>query len=124
MKCFVTGASGFIGSNLVHELLAQKHQVKALVRPGSDARALEGADVEVVTGDLADRSFLKRELNGCEWCFHCAADYRLWARDYKPMYLTNVEGTFNVIDAAGHYCQRIIYTSTVGCVGLPKKGKD
>jgi len=121
MKCFVTGASGFIGSNLVHELLARKHEVKALVRPGSDTRALANANVEFVTGELTDRAFLKRELDGCDWCFHCAADYRLWARDYKPMYVTNVEGTFNVLEAAGKFCNRIVYTSTVGCIGLPKE---
>ena len=121
MKCFVTGASGFVGSNLVHELLARKHEVKALVRPGSDTRALADLDIELVTGDLTDRAFLKRELNGCDWCFHCAADYRLWARDYKPMYVTNVEGTYNVIDAAGRFCSRVVYTSTVGCIGLPRE---
>lgn len=120
MKCFVTGASGFIGSNLVHELLARKHRVKALVRPGSDLRALD-VDIEIVNGDLSNRAFLRDAMDGCDWCFHCAADYRLWARDYKPMYLANVEGTFNVIEAAGHHCHRIIYTSTVGCIGLPKE---
>ena len=122
MKCFVTGASGFIGSNLVHELLARKHRVKALVRPESDLRGLADVEIEYVTGDLSDRQFLRREIDGCDWCFHCAASYHLWLPDYKPMYLANVEGTFNVIEAAGHTsCQRIVYTSTVGCVGLPKE---
>jgi len=121
MKCFVTGASGFVGSNLVHELLARKHRVKALVRPQSDLRVLANADIEYVTGDLNDRQLLRREMDGCGWCFHCAASYHLWLPNYKPMYLTNVEGTFNVIEAAGHNCQRIIYTSTVGCIGLPKE---
>lgn len=124
MKCFVTGASGFIGSNLVHELIARGHRVKALIRPESDLRGLAGvkADaIEYVTGDLSDRQFLKKEIEGCEWCFHVAASYHLWLPDYKPMYVTNVEGTFNLIDSAGHAgCQRIVYTSTVGCIGLPK----
>lgn len=122
MKCFVTGASGFIGSHLAHELVARKHRVKALARPGSDRRALAGAEVEWVEGDLNDRPLLRREMEGCDWCFHCAASYHLWLPDYKPMYVTNVEGTFNVIEAAGHAgCRRIVYTSTVGCIGLPKK---
>ena len=122
MKCFVTGASGFIGSNLVRELLARKHRVKALVRPGSDQRGLANADVELVPGDLGDPALLRREMGDCEWCFHCAASYHLWLPDYKPMYATNVEGTFNVIESAGHAgCQRIIHTSTVGCIGLPKE---
>ena len=121
MKAFVTGASGFIGSNLVHELVAQGHRVKALLRPESDERGLAGVEFERVTGDVFDGKLLEREMGGCDWCFHVAASYHLWLRDYKPMYEVNVEGTRNVLEAAGKAgCQRIVYTSTVGCVGLPK----
>src|SRR5262245_60216389 len=125
MNCFVTGASGFIGSNLVHELVARGHKVKALVRVGSDDRALAGADCERVHGDLSDGNKLAVMMRGCDWCFHVAAVYHLWMRDYRPMYLANVEGTRNVIEAAGRAgCSRIVYTSTVGCIGLPKPDKD
>jgi dihydroflavonol-4-reductase len=120
MKCFVTGASGFIGANLVHELLACQHEVKALLRPRSDLRGLRGAEFERVEGDLSDGVRLKAAMRGCDWCFHVAASYHLWLRDYRPMYAANVEGTRNVIEAAGGAgCQRIVYTSTVGCIGLP-----
>ena len=127
MKCFVTGASGFIGANLVHELFANRHQVRALVRPGADLRGLGGIPFERVEGDLADRARLKEALQGCEWCFHVAASYHLWLRDYAPMYAANVDGTRNVIEAAAEAgCQRIVYTSTVGCIGLPQRadGRD
>jgi dihydroflavonol-4-reductase len=121
MKAFVTGASGFIGSNLVRELVAQGHRVKALLRPHSDGRALAGVECGRVTGDLLDRRLLEREMEGCDWCFHLAADYRLWKRDYAPMYAANVEGTRNVLEAAGKVgCRRIIHTSTEGCIGLPR----
>jgi len=121
MKCFVTGASGFIGSNLIRELLSRGHRVKALLRPGSDGRALAGLEFERATGDVSDRALLKREMAGCDWCFHAAASYYLWLHDYQPMYTTNVEGTRNVIEAAGVAgCRRIVYTSTVGCIGLPQ----
>jgi len=120
MKCFVTGASGFIGSNLVHELLARGHRVKALLRPGSETRALLGQKFDRVEGDLSDQRLLERELDGCDWCFHLAASYHLWMRDYAPMYAVNVEGTRNVIEAAGKAgCRKIVYCSTVGCIGLP-----
>ena len=122
MKCFVTGASGFVGANLVHELISRGHRVKALMRPGADDRGLLGLKYERVSGDLSDRALLEKELQGCEWCFHVAASYYLWMRDYAPMYAANVDGTRNILEAAGKAgCQRIVYTSTVGCIGLPKK---
>jgi dihydroflavonol-4-reductase len=120
MKCFVTGASGFIGSHIVRELLARGHRVKGLVRPGADLRGLAGLEFERVTGDILDHQSMKRELVGCNWCFHVAASYRLWMRDYGSMHVANVEGTRSVLAAAGLAgCQKIVYTSTVGCIGLP-----
>ena len=122
MKCFITGASGFVGANLVHELVARGHGVKALLRPTADERGLAGVDFQRVNGDLLDRKALERGMENCDWCFHVAASYQLWMRNYKPMYQANVEGTRNVLEAAGKAgCRRIIYTSTVGCIGLPTK---
>jgi dihydroflavonol-4-reductase len=122
MNCFVTGASGFVGANLVHELEARGHSVKVLLRKGSDTRGLDGAQYEFVEGDLSNRTFLAEAMRGCDWCFHVAASYYLWMRDYAPMYAANVDGTRNVLQAAADAgCSRIVYTSTVGCVGLPRK---
>ena len=122
MNCFVTGASGFIGANLVHELVARGYHVKALLRPQSDMCGLKGANFERVPGDVADRVLLTGAMRCCDWCFHVAASYHLWLRDYAPMYATNVEGTRHVIEAASAAgCARIVYTSTVGCIGLPKE---
>src|SRR5438552_2058784 len=121
MKCFVTGASGFIGANLVRELLARGHSVKALLRRGADMRGLAGLDLERIDGEVSDRKAIAFSLSGCDWCFHVAASYHLWLRDYTGMYATNVEGTRNVIElAAAAGCSRIVYTSTVGCIALPK----
>lgn len=122
MKCFVTGASGFIGANLVHELVTRGHEVKALLRPESDVRGLRGVEFERVEGDLSNADRLKAALAGCDWCFHVAASYHLWLRNYQPMYAANVDGTRNVLQSAGAAgCSRIVYTSTVGCIGLPKE---
>ena len=120
MKCFVTGASGFLGPHLIRELNARGHTVKALLRPNADLRLLAGVPFERVSGDVSDRAALADALRGCDWCFHAAASYHLWLRDYAPMYASNVDGTRNVIEAAAQAgCSRIIYTSTVGCIGLP-----
>src|SRR5215470_12920348 len=100
MNCFVTGASGFIGANLVHELVARGHQVKALLRPNSADRGLQSAEFERVEGDISDTALLTRSMRGCDWCFHVAASYYLWLPDYAPMYAANVDGTRRVIEAA------------------------
>lgn len=121
MQCFVTGASGFIGANLVQELCARGHRVRALLRAGSNARGLSGTQVDRVIGDLSDARVLQEAMRGCDWCFHVAASYHLWLPEYSPMYAANVEGTRRVIEAAGRAgCSRIVYTSTVGCIGLPQ----
>lgn len=121
MKCFVTGASGFVGANLVHELNARGHEVFCLLRPQADLRGLEGAKYEQVPGDVSDKQLLKEAMKGCDWCFHVAASYHLWLPDYTPMYQANVNGTRNTLEAAHEAgCSRIVYTSTVGCIGLPK----
>ncbi len=118
MKCFVTGASGFLGANLIQALLARGHRVKALVR--TDAPSLQGLAYERVTGDILNRESLAHAMDGCDWCFHAAASYQLWMRNYAPMYAVNVEGTRNVIEAAGRAgCKKIVYTSTAGCIGVP-----
>lgn len=84
-------------------------------------RALEGVPVECVTGDITDSvENLQQQMKGCDWCFHVAANYSLWMKDYTPMYRANVGGTHRVIEAAWRAgCTRIVYTSTVGCIGLP-----
>ncbi|HOC21337.1 MAG TPA: DUF3463 domain-containing protein [Anaerolineae bacterium] len=72
MRVFVTGGTGFIGSAVVRCLLAAGHEVRTLVRSGSDTRQLDGLPVERVPGDLNTESALARGLAGCEWVFHVA----------------------------------------------------
>jgi dihydroflavonol-4-reductase len=122
VHCFVTGASGFIGANLVHELIARGHTVRVLVRPGADLRGIQGAQYEAVVGDLTESAAsLREKIRGCQWCFHVAASYALWLPDYAPMFAANVDGTRNMLTAAAEAgCTRIVYTSTVGCIGLPR----
>jgi len=126
MLCFVTGASGFVGANLVHELNARGHRVRALLRPNADLRGLAGAEFEAVPGDLGDpEESLSRRMRGCDWCFHVAASYALWLPDYAPMFRANVDGTRTILRAAHRAgCSRIVYTSTVGCIGLPRSAAN
>ena len=78
-------------------------------------------DVEVVTGDLRDPESLQRAVAGCQVVYHVAADYRLWTRDPRELFQSNVEGTRNLLLAARDAgVERIVYTSTVGCIGVPE----
>src|SRR5437773_4991509 len=123
MDALVTGGTGFVGANLVRELLADGRTVRVLARPGSDRRALEGCRVEIAEGDLLDRDSLRAAVAGARRVYHVAADYRLWARDSRELYRANVEGTRHVLEAAAEAgAERIVYTSTVGALGIPKDG--
>jgi dihydroflavonol-4-reductase len=80
-------------------------------------------DVEPVTGDLRDPAALERAAAGCGLVFHVAADYRLWAADESELYRSNVDGTRNILEAARNAnVERVVYTSTVGCIGMPPGG--
>jgi len=95
--------------------------VRALVRPSSRIREL---DAEPVTGDLRDPAALERAAGGCGLVFHVAADYRLWAADESELYRSNVDGTRNILQAARKAgVDRVVYTSTVGCIGVPPGGE-
>jgi dihydroflavonol-4-reductase len=123
MKPLITGASGFVGSAVLRQLLACGHPVRALVRPNSDRRNLAGLDVELVTGDLREPASLDRAVEGCDTLFHVAADYRLWVPEPGDMYETNVEGTRNLLLAAARAgVERIVYTSSVATMGCLPDG--
>ncbi len=123
MKILVTGASGFVGSAVVRQLLEAGHDVRALLRPQSDRRNIDGLTLEVVTGDLTEQSSLERAMVGCEALFHVAADYRMWVPDPDYTYQTNVKGTGDLMRAAGSAgVKRIVYTSSVATLGLTPNG--
>jgi len=124
MKAFVTGASGFIGSNIVRVLLKRNWAVRVLVRSTSDRRNLNGLDVEIIEGDLRDRELLKRGMKSCDVVFHAAALYSFWGHPHRMIYDVNVEGTRNVLQAALEVgVEKVVYTSSVATLGQRKDGK-
>jgi dihydroflavonol-4-reductase len=115
----VTGGAGFVGSSVVRQVLARGSDVVTLVEPGGPRTALDGLDVAVVEGDLRDAAAVGQAVAGCDLVFHVAALYRFWAPDPVAFYDVNVTGTRHVLDAARtHGCRRVVYTSTVGTLGL------
>ena len=116
----VTGASGFVGWHVARLLLEKGYVVRALARRPGSVRDLA---VETVAGDLRDAASLERAVAGCGVVFHVAADYRLWVRDPREMYRSNVDGTRALLAAArASGVERVVYTSTVGCIGFVKGG--
>jgi dihydroflavonol-4-reductase len=110
----VTGASGFLGSAIVRQLLQAGRQVRVLVRPTSPRINLAGLPVETMEGDLRDTTSLSRAMVSIQFVFHVAADYRLWARNPQDIVHSNVEGTRNLMSAALRAgVERIVYTSSV-----------
>lgn len=119
MTTLVTGATGFVGAAVLRRLVAEGHQVRALVRPQSDRRNLEGIECEIVTGSLLDRDSLRAAVKGCRAVFHVAADYRLWVPDPQAMLAANVEGSRTLVEEAMNAgVERIVYTSSVATLGL------
>jgi len=115
----VTGASGFIGSAITRALLDEGRSVVALTEANADLRNLDGLDVTIATGDLRDAAAVRAAMDGCQAVFHAAALYRFWAPNPDIFYDVNVGGTRVVLDAARELgVQRVVYTSTVGTLGL------
>ena len=123
MRSLVTGASGFLGSAVMHCLLNAGHEVRVLVRSESNRRNLENLPIQIYEGDLRDTLSLKHAVVGCDYLFHVAADYRFWVPDPKTMYDINVIGTQDLVRAAMEAgITRIVYTSSVATLGLNHDG--
>jgi dihydroflavonol-4-reductase len=123
VRALLTGGTGFVGSAVARALLREGWQVRALVRPNSNHRNLQGLEIETVAGDLNDRSSLDHAIAGCEALFHVAADYRLGVSRPEELYRTNVEGTRNVLNASRSAgVGRVVYTSSVATIGIPADG--
>jgi dihydroflavonol-4-reductase len=122
-RVVITGAAGFIGSAVARAAQARGAKIVALVEPGGGDRNLdrnlEGIDAERVVADIRDDGAVRAACAGARFVFHLAAIYRFWARDPRIFYDVNVGGTLNVLAAArAAACERLVFTSTVGVLGL------
>jgi dihydroflavonol-4-reductase len=123
MDALVTGGTGFVGANVVRELLRAGATVRVLARASSDRQALADLPVEIAEGDLLDRASLRRAVAGVGQVYHAAADYRLWTPAPREIYRANVEGTRAILAVATEAgAQRIVHTSSVGALGIPADG--
>ncbi len=116
-KIFVTGGTGFIGSNLIRELVKKNCRVKALTRNSSNLKFISGYDIEIVEGDIRNPVEVENAMKGCNTVVHLAALARDWGKK-EDFYDINVGGTENVLKAAkGNNTKFLIHLSTNAVLG-------
>ena len=124
MKVLVTGATGFLGSNLAHHLVARGDTVRILKRARSSLALLEGLPVEAATGDVTDLDSLVEAARGVEGIYHVAGLISYWKPKRAWQYKVNVEGVRNVMDAAvKNGVRRVVHTSSISAVGYRADGR-
>jgi dihydroflavonol-4-reductase len=119
----ITGASGFIGSAIVHAFGRAGYPVRALVRRSSPRANLIDSGCAIVEGDVRDRGAVAAALAGASYLVHAAADYRLWAPSADDLLHVNVEGTRIVMEEALRAgIERVVYTSSVATIAPTADG--
>ena len=118
MKKLVTGATGFIGSAIVRELIRDGEDIRVLVRKTSNTRNIDNLDIERAYGDIRDGDSMRKALKGCDTLYYTAAHFAHWTPDKKLPYEINVEGTKTSLNAAlDAGVERVVYTSTNNTMG-------
>ncbi|MBX3077067.1 SDR family NAD(P)-dependent oxidoreductase [Candidatus Obscuribacterales bacterium] len=123
-KVLVTGASGFIGSNLVQRLVDEGYQVKTFGRSGTASKKLRDLPIEHLSGDVTNLESIHRAMDDIDVVFHLAGLVSYKKKDVHRQYAVNVVGTRNVLEAALRAgVGRVIHTSSVAAMGIPKSGE-
>jgi dihydroflavonol-4-reductase len=118
MSKLVIGANGFLGSHVTRMLVADGHDVRAMVRPNANTIGIDDLAVERLHGDIWDDDTLRAAMSGVDDVYYCVVDARGWLRDPAPLFRTNVEGTRNVVEIAKDAgLRRFVYTSSYVTVG-------
>ena len=120
----VTGATGFLGHNLIPRLRGAGHQVRALVRPSSQVDFLLRNNVELAYAeDITDSAAVHKACQGCQYVIHAAGHFRFWG-SLPTFWHTNVEGTATVLAGASAVgVERFIHISTIVVVGETESGR-
>ncbi|MEM7437184.1 MAG: NAD-dependent epimerase/dehydratase family protein [Myxococcota bacterium] len=114
----VTGADGFIGSNVVRVLIEEGVRVRALALPDNEAQNLRGLDIDIVRGDLRDPASLRAVVDGCDTVYHLGAIFDYWIPVPVEMFRVNVEGTIHLLRAARQTgVKRVVHCSSVAAIG-------
>lgn len=123
MKCTVIGATGFLGTNLVHELVKAGYEVSAFGLPGSNIEYIENLPVKITFGDVTNVPDVEKAVTGAEIVFNVAGDTSFWKKLFERQLRINIEGPANVAKAClKKGVRRMIHTSTVDVLGFNPQG--
>ena len=123
MKCTVIGATGFLGTNLVHELVKTGYEVSAFGLPGSNIKYIENLPVKITFGDVTNVFDVEKAVTGAEIVFNVAGDTSFWKKLFERQRKINIEGPANVAKACLEKgVRRMIHTSTVDVLGFNPQG--
>ncbi|MXV92241.1 MAG: NAD-dependent epimerase/dehydratase family protein [Chloroflexi bacterium] len=120
MLALITGATGFLGSHILRQWLAESHTARALYRSPAKLRLIADLPFEALPGDLDDVAALEAACAGCDVVFHVAAKADYWKdSDREALWRINVEGTRNLLAAAQQAgVPRVIFTSSASAIGI------
>jgi len=122
-KILVTGATGFVGANLVNRLVAAGERVRVLHRERSNLQLIADLPVEHAIGDVTDYDSVDQAMRGIEAVYHVAGCVSFWRKDNRRMYEVNVHGTRNVVHAAlKNGVRRLVHTSSTAALGYTTDG--
>jgi nucleoside-diphosphate-sugar epimerase len=120
MTIMVTGATGFLGSALITELVKRQQDVRILARDEKKARLQFGEGITIIPGDITDAEQVQRAVDGVTTIYHLAG--RLYHPSVPPelYYRTHVEGSRTLLKAClgQAQLQRVVYVGTTGVHGI------
>lgn len=123
MKCLVTGGTGFLGTNLVHELVNSGWDVRVIVRKNSNTNYIKSLPIEIVQGEITNKADVDSAVAGCDVVFNVAGDTSFWKKYFDRQRLVNVEAPSIIAEACiKHGVKRLIHTSTVDIFGCNPAG--
>jgi dihydroflavonol-4-reductase len=123
-RVFITGAMGFIGSNLISELLSKGYRVIALIRR-APRKYLYHNNLKIIEGDILDKEYLSEVLRDIDTLFHTAAFISFALKDFHKSYKVNVIGTKNVLEVAWRNgVKKVIHLSAASVLGYTNNPKD
>lgn len=123
MKCLVTGATGFLGTNLVHILAKDGWEVKALGLPGSNIDYIKDLPIEIIFGDITNPEEVDAAVKGCQVVFNVAGDTSWWKKRFDLQRKINVDGPVNIARACiKNNVKRLVHTSTIDALGYNPDG--